>query len=60
MIKNLTEFLDYGFFAEVALLIFALVFIAIVIRTLLVRKEVSKQCASIVLNDNSSKSKTDT
>ena len=32
MIKKLTEFLDYALFAELALVIFAVVFIAVVIR----------------------------
>ena len=52
MIKKLTSFLDYGFFAELALVIFALVFLAIVIRTLLLRGEVANKNARIVLQDN--------
>jgi hypothetical protein len=52
MINNLIEFLDYGIFAEVALLIFASVFVLIVTRTLLIRREISQRHASIVLDDN--------
>ena len=51
MIKELTKFLDYGVFAEIALLIFAMVFLAIVVRTLLTSKEQSHRQASIVLAD---------
>lgn len=51
MIKTLTSYLGYGFFAEVALLIFAAVFIAIVIRTLLTRGDVTRQQAAIVLGE---------
>lgn len=48
MIKKLTSFLDYGVFAEAALAIFALVFIAIVIRTLMMKSDVTREHASIV------------
>lgn len=51
MIKKLTSFLDYGLFAEIALAIFAAVFIAIVIRTLLINRETSNHHASIVIGD---------
>lgn len=51
MIKTLTSYLGYGFFAEVALLIFAAVFIAIVIRTLLTRHDITRQQAAIVLGE---------
>lgn len=51
MIKRLTEYLDYGFFAEIALAIFALVFIAVVVRTLLERRETSERHAAIVLDE---------
>ena len=51
MIKKLTSFLEYGIFAEAALAIFALVFIAIVIRTFLMNSETAYQQASIVLGD---------
>jgi inorganic pyrophosphatase/exopolyphosphatase len=52
MIKKLTSFLDYGWFAEIALAIFALVFVAIVVRTLLMRRETTTKHAQIVLKDN--------
>ena len=52
MIKNLTSILDYAMFAELAVAMFAIIFVAIVIRTLLVRSEITKQQASIVLGDN--------
>lgn len=51
MIKKLTSFLDYGMFAEIALAIFAMVFVAIVIRTLLMKNETVSQQAAIVLGD---------
>lgn len=56
MIKKLTSFLDYGVFAEIALAIFAIVFIAIVIRTLMMRSETTKRQASIVLGDQEEQS----
>lgn len=51
MIKKLTSFLDYGVFAELALAIFALVFIAVVIRTLMTNSEITHEQARIVLGD---------
>ena len=51
MIKKLTGFLDYGFFAEVTVVIFAAVFVAIVLRTLLMKRDVSDENARIVLDD---------
>ncbi len=55
MIKRLTTYLDYSIFAEVALLMFAAIFIAIVVRTLLTRSDVTKRQADIVLGDNTEK-----
>lgn len=52
MIKKLTSYLEYGTFAETALVIFALVFIAVVIRTIMTRSEITDQQANIVLSDN--------
>jgi hypothetical protein len=52
MIKKLTSFLDYGVFAEIALAIFACVFVAIVIRTLMMGSETTTKQASIVLGDS--------
>lgn len=51
MIKKLTSFLDYGLFAEAALTIFAVVFVAVVIRTLLMSKAETTQHAHIALDD---------
>lgn len=51
MIKNLIELLDYGFFAEIALAIFATVFVAIVVRTLLAKKELMQQQSNIVFDE---------
>ena len=51
MIKKLTAFLDYGVFAEAALAIFAIVFLAIVIRTLMIRDTDSRRHAQLVLGD---------
>lgn len=55
MIKKLTSFLDYGFFAEIALAMFAAVFIAIVIRTLLTNGDETTRNAQIVLGDKGEK-----
>jgi hypothetical protein len=52
MIKKLTSFLDYGLFAEAALTIFAVVFVAVVIRTLMMSKTETSRHAHIVLEDN--------
>lgn len=52
MIKKLSGFLDYGVFAEIALAIFACVFIAIVIRTLMMHSETTTRQANIVLGDS--------
>ena len=53
MIKKLTSYLDYGIFAEIALAIFAAVFVAVVIRTLLTNRETSTAQAMIVLDEPS-------
>ena len=55
MIKKLTSYLDYSMFAELALLLFAFIFVAIVLRTLLTRSEITTQQAGIVLDDASEK-----
>lgn len=52
MIKQLTAFLDYGLFAEIALSIFAFVFVAVVIRTLLISSEETIRNAQIALEEN--------
>ena len=51
MIKQLTEFLDYGIYAEIALAIFTLVFIAVVWRTLITSNDETTRQANIVLGD---------
>ena len=51
MIKTLTSFLDYGFFAEIALLIFAAVFVSIVVRTLFTNSDKTQRQANIVLEE---------
>lgn len=56
MIQKLTSFLNYGTFAEIALLIFALVFVAVVIRTLMTTKDISRRNAQIVLDEAEEKS----
>jgi hypothetical protein len=53
MIKTLTSYLDYGSFAEIALAIFATVFVVVVIRTLATRREQTGRYANIVLNEDS-------
>ena len=55
MIKQLTEYLDYTLFAEFALVLFAFIFIAIVIRTLLLRSETTREQANIVFDDQTEK-----
>ncbi len=51
MIKQLTSYLNYSIFAELALLLFAVIFVAVVIRTLLTRSEITQEQARIVLGD---------
>ena len=55
MIKKLVAFLDYSMFAELALLMFAAIFVAVVIRTLATRSEVTDQQAKIVLGEDTEK-----
>jgi hypothetical protein len=51
MIKQVLEYINVSLFAEIALLIFAITFIAIVLRTLTTRSEITKKQANIVLGD---------
>jgi hypothetical protein len=51
MIKQVLEYINVSLFAEIALLIFAITFIAIVLRTLMTRSEITKKQANIVLGD---------
>ncbi len=55
MIKKLLSALDYGLFAEIALVMFAVVFVAIVVRTLFMKREDTKQQAEIVLDEQPEK-----
>ena len=55
MIKKLTSYIDYSLFAEVALVMFAAIFIAVVIRTLCTRSEITNRQAKIVLGDQPEK-----
>ena len=52
MIKNLLDQLNYSICAEIALAIFAIVFIAVSIRVLLTRKDIAHRQARIVLDDS--------
>ena len=51
MIKKLTSYLDYSMFAEWALVLFAIIFVVVVIRTLMTRSDETRQQANIVLGD---------
>ena len=51
MIKKLTSYLDYSIFAELSLLMFGAIFIAIVVRTLMMRGDQMHQQSEIVLGD---------
>ena len=51
MVKELIHYLDYGLMAEIALVMFALVFVVVVIRTLLMRRDVVQQQSHVVLED---------
>jgi hypothetical protein len=51
MIKNLTNYLDYSVFAELSVVMFAIVFVSVVIRTLTTRSEITRQQADIVFGD---------
>ena len=55
MIKKLNALLDYGLFAEIALVMFAAVFLAVVIRTLLTNRDITRQQAEIVLDEQTEK-----
>ncbi len=55
MIKRLTSYLDYSTFAELALLLFACIFVAVVIRTLMTRSDITERQAKIVLGDQTEK-----
>ncbi len=52
MIKQVLEQMNAAVFAELALLMFAIIFVAIVARTLLTRSETTNRQANIVFGDN--------
>lgn len=52
MIRQVLSFMSYSFFAEAALVLFSLIFIAIVIRTLWTKSEITTKHAGIVFDDN--------
>lgn len=52
MLKDVVSWLDYSFFDEVALVIFAVCFIAIVAWAMSLRKETTHKYGSIPLTDD--------
>jgi cbb3-type cytochrome oxidase subunit 3 len=52
MLKDVVSWLDYSFFDEVALIIFAVCFIAIVAWAMSLRKETTHKYGSIPLTDD--------
>ncbi len=51
MIKQVLDQIDYSFCAEMALVLFAAIFVAVTIRTLLTKREWTSQYANIALSD---------
>ncbi len=51
MIKKLIGELDYSSFAEIALVLFAIVFLMVVVRTLFTRGEITRHQAHLVLGE---------
>jgi len=52
MIKHVLNQFNAALFAEIALVIFAMAFLAVVIKTLFTKKEITDDQAKIVLGDN--------
>jgi hypothetical protein len=52
MIKQVLNQINISLYAELALVLFSLVFVAVVVRTLLTKSEITDQQAKIVLGDN--------
>jgi len=52
MIKQLLSAIDLSIWAEVSLLIFATVFVAVALRTLLTTREQTERHAALVLSDS--------
>lgn len=55
MIKQVLNQINVSMYAELALVLFSLVFIAIVVRTLLTKSEITDQQSRIVLGDKTEK-----
>lgn len=53
MIKQVLNQIDISWYAELSLLLFSMVFVAVVIRTLLTKSEITRQQANVVLEDHS-------
>lgn len=51
MIKDVVSYLDYSLCANISLVIFMVVFVAVTIRTLVGRRDAMNQNASIVLEE---------
>ena len=51
MIQQMLNQIDYSLFAELSLVLFAIVFVAVTLRTLLTRGDVTRRQAEIVLHD---------
>jgi len=51
MIQQILNQIDYSLFAELALVLFAIVFVSVTLRTLLTRSDVTRRQAEIVLHD---------
>jgi hypothetical protein len=52
MIKQVLNQIDISLYAELALMLFATVFVAVVVRTLLTKSEITSRQAKIVLGEN--------
>jgi hypothetical protein len=55
MIKQVLNQIDVSLYAELALVLFSMVFVAVVVRTLLTKSEITNQQAKIVLGENTEK-----
>ena len=52
MLKDVVSWLDYSVFDEIALVLFAICFLAIVIRALMLKRETTDRLGSIPLTDD--------
>lgn len=55
MIKQVLNQIDISLYAELALVLFSMVFVAVVVKTLMTKSEITNQQARIVLGENSEK-----